>query len=151
MGGKLDCALSRPPENQDMLTFSALTTERLRLGIPAEHPIACQKVIHPYMLEGEQVLTLGADERVLDVRSREQAHHLGTRLARGLPDREREVGREHGQRVLRVEHAAEAGVGVGRVEDDEGRGGAQVEPEVEERQERHRHVQFTQRDDHLYA
>lgn len=62
--GALDCALMPTPENSEGIVFREFVTERLRLGIPADHPLASRKRIAPDMLKGERMLTLGPDHQL---------------------------------------------------------------------------------------
>lgn len=64
VSGTLDCALMPPPDDQEGLTFREFVTERLRLGIPVDHPLAGRKRIGPAQLKGERMLTLGPDHQL---------------------------------------------------------------------------------------
>jgi LysR family hydrogen peroxide-inducible transcriptional activator len=59
--GKLDCALTRPPDTESRLAFHELTAENLRLGVPADHTLAQENTIRPAMLKGQRMLTLAPD------------------------------------------------------------------------------------------
>ena len=61
VAGTLDCALTRPPDAQKSLVFQEVMAEPLQLGIPADHPLAAQRIIRPDMLKGERMVSLGAE------------------------------------------------------------------------------------------
>ncbi len=57
LAGTVDCGLM-PPESHERLEFRELVSERLMLGLPADHPLAEKKRIRLDMLKGERMLTL---------------------------------------------------------------------------------------------
>ncbi len=61
--GRLDCALTLPPEDCAGLAFEPLYEEPLLLALPADHPLAGQSSIHPRMLKGEVILSLNRAQR----------------------------------------------------------------------------------------
>lgn len=63
--GTLDCGLGPSPERPG-LTFHKVGTEKLYMGVPAEHPLASQTRIAVAALRGERLLALGSGHRLLE-------------------------------------------------------------------------------------
>ena len=81
LSGTIDCALSPPPEGNARLAYRELIVERLRLGIPADHPLAKEKRIRPSMLEGQRMLTLGPGHNQMNRNVRNSCESSGAVLS----------------------------------------------------------------------
>lgn len=57
VAGQVDCGLM-PPERHERLETQRLLSEKLQLGLPADHPLASAARIDLDMLKGERVLSL---------------------------------------------------------------------------------------------
>jgi len=76
--GSIDCAIGPAPTHDD-LAFRPIATERIWLGIPAEHPLAARDRIALADLAGEPFLSLGSGHRLAET-LRELAHTTGARI-----------------------------------------------------------------------
>lgn len=63
--GVLDCGLGPSPERPG-LTFRGVGTERIFLGVPAEHPLSKRNTVPVTLLSGEKLLALGSGHRLLE-------------------------------------------------------------------------------------
>lgn len=61
--GRLDCALTLPPEKSSALAFETLFEEPMLLALPKDHPLAKQGSIQPRMLKDEVILSLNRSHR----------------------------------------------------------------------------------------
>ncbi len=61
VAGTFDCALTRAPAEQGALVYRELVADPMWLGIPADHPLAVERIIRPEMLTGEPMMSLGAE------------------------------------------------------------------------------------------
>lgn len=64
--GTLDCGIG-PEPHADTLAFRAVGTERLLIGLPAEHPLACREALTFADLRGEKFFSLGAGHRLAEI------------------------------------------------------------------------------------
>lgn len=76
--GSLDCGLGPEPESAG-LSFRPIGTERLFLGIPAEHSLAQKETITLGELRDERLLALGSGHRLYE-NVRELAKHANAHL-----------------------------------------------------------------------
>ncbi len=63
--GTLDCGLG-PVCEEPELTFTAIGTEQLYLGVPSEHKLARRRKVKFAELRGERLLALGSGNRLLE-------------------------------------------------------------------------------------
>lgn len=63
--GVLDCGIG-PACEEPSLTFSKIGTEKLCLGVPADHRLAATKTVSVADLRGERLLALGSGNRLLE-------------------------------------------------------------------------------------